>query len=910
MPSLAEIRNDPNYINANAETKLAIFDKYSANDADFTSANSETKAAIRQKFGLSGSKPKALEAESVTPFAIDKFKAGVAGTLSLPSLLADTLLSPATALVKGGVAIANKFRGEDAQLKSPDWLQYTQKANPALREAVGARGLPVPKDEYGKESKSNEYIGALAEFAGGGLIPGAAVISRAAGAANKARAVVSELAVTAAGATGSVEGKEIGKELAPMVGVDPSDGAAAGEALGSFLGLSVPAVVNLTAKGTNKAGNFVQDKTGIGGGIGKEAQKDAANVMASKDIGAAIEASPAAKPNMAEAVALQKEIPGFNPTLGQATAAPGVIAIENRVAAQSAESLSKAAQREADNSAALLNYEQQKFPNSGSPIAPVKARAIAIQNRLTANLDGVEARIQGLADRVDKGVDSAAIGERLRVLRDEARTAAGAIKNQKYADTYRAADEAGIKEPVADIQAMMKKIADDGANVAQAMPETFSVLNGAIKKYSPEKSLIVMADGAAQPPAGTLVPFEAVHSMQKKINADLGAAVVSGDAEKAFFIRQVKDVIDAKVARYEGPEFGDVAAKLNDANDFYKTKYNAVFNEGVGGRIGPRAQTKFGELTQDADIVKKLVFNPGNRRGVEEFFSIYGVNKEAAQLLKNGAYDMLAVDVVRDGVIKPGLVEAFARKHKNQLDLMPGFRDEITNIDKLNDSLLARRQSVFDQQKAFDKSVVSKISQTEDIAATINSALTNPKEMRVLSSQAQKTPGGQMSLARSIADAVAEQKNPYQFLIDNQGTLKPAMDRLGKDHYQNLTTLARAKEIGARTRAPTDVNLSKLQDLGEQAIGTSGKGILSRMLAVEKGYMGAPYVAFDLGGRYIYKVRTEEANRLMEAAIYDPALASALLNMRHQSAKKAVNNLQHHAMSHGIRVLSTQADEE
>lgn len=52
MAGLAEVLNDPNYVNANAATKAAIFDKFSASDTNFTGANPETQAAIRTRFGL------------------------------------------------------------------------------------------------------------------------------------------------------------------------------------------------------------------------------------------------------------------------------------------------------------------------------------------------------------------------------------------------------------------------------------------------------------------------------------------------------------------------------------------------------------------------------------------------------------------------------------------------------------------------------------------------------------------------------------------------------------------------------------------------------------------------------------------------------------------------------------------
>jgi len=50
--SLADILQDPNYVNANDATKKAIFDKFSAQDTNYTGANEATQKAIRVKFGV------------------------------------------------------------------------------------------------------------------------------------------------------------------------------------------------------------------------------------------------------------------------------------------------------------------------------------------------------------------------------------------------------------------------------------------------------------------------------------------------------------------------------------------------------------------------------------------------------------------------------------------------------------------------------------------------------------------------------------------------------------------------------------------------------------------------------------------------------------------------------------------
>lgn len=56
MASLAEIIQDPNYVNANEATKRAIFDKYAPLDPNYARANAATQEAIRVKFGVAQSR--------------------------------------------------------------------------------------------------------------------------------------------------------------------------------------------------------------------------------------------------------------------------------------------------------------------------------------------------------------------------------------------------------------------------------------------------------------------------------------------------------------------------------------------------------------------------------------------------------------------------------------------------------------------------------------------------------------------------------------------------------------------------------------------------------------------------------------------------------------------------------------
>lgn len=70
--SLLDIRDDPNYVNANEATKRAIFDQYSQDDADYQNANPATRDAIRQEFGLAAVASTTPELLKPEPSVIDK----------------------------------------------------------------------------------------------------------------------------------------------------------------------------------------------------------------------------------------------------------------------------------------------------------------------------------------------------------------------------------------------------------------------------------------------------------------------------------------------------------------------------------------------------------------------------------------------------------------------------------------------------------------------------------------------------------------------------------------------------------------------------------------------------------------------------------------------------------------------
>jgi len=168
--SLAEIIQDPNYVNANEATKRAIFDKYAPLDPNFSKANAATQEAIRVKFGVA--QPRAAESEGVPgPRAEPPAWASQYPNLYKGAVAARQLLGPTVEMlggVAGGVggAAAGTFGagpvGTAVGGISGSALGYGT-AKQGLRAVDVALGLQPPSQTLGQEARQ----------AAGGVVEGA-----------------------------------------------------------------------------------------------------------------------------------------------------------------------------------------------------------------------------------------------------------------------------------------------------------------------------------------------------------------------------------------------------------------------------------------------------------------------------------------------------------------------------------------------------------------------------------------------------------------------------------------------------------------------------------------------------------------------------------------------------------------
>lgn len=147
MADLSSILTDPNYVNANAATKQAIFDKFSANDTNFTGANPATQDAIRVKFGVAAMPAPAPMGVDAIPGqrSISKAEAPLSTSEKIRGVI-ETPFAVGANLISGPITYLAGALGPEAQQAVAKEIQYQPRTRLAqnVLEGIGrtAEGLP------------------------------------------------------------------------------------------------------------------------------------------------------------------------------------------------------------------------------------------------------------------------------------------------------------------------------------------------------------------------------------------------------------------------------------------------------------------------------------------------------------------------------------------------------------------------------------------------------------------------------------------------------------------------------------------------------------------------------------------------------------------------------------------------
>jgi len=859
-------------------------------------------------------KPTPKQPESAIPYMLDRMKQGAAGTLALPAFGTDLiqagldtalggmekLTRPAAAL---GEAMGVRKPLTDEQ-KAENKKLLTQLGNKPDQENIGGykmakRGIegllrindggknlevPMPKDQWGGESKANEYLGSIAEFVGGSLIPGAGTVATA---QRKLFTALAEFGGATAAGMGSVEGKELGEHLGPSLGLTKEQGGQIGEMFGSMFG---PKGVQIASEGLARAtqgSRLAAEK--VKDFRDESKQTDAAKVLVQADINKALEANPTSKENIGRAAAVMKRMEGFQPNIAQQSDAPGLVAMTKEVSTKSPEAQSRAAAIDTRNRMAIDKFTEGAFPKQEVALNEgARAKYSVDSGILREQMKTTERQLTALSDQYQRSVDKGLIGEELRDLYWAKKEQTKAVLNRQVSQVYSTAERMGVREDMTDVRQAVERLRGADRETFQDMPGVFSKIlqefpegTKATQKAVMGKSGIRRMETVPGTPGNTEANFETLHSLYKETNKQWMDLVAAGQVDKARKVNIVKDMLKQKVDKYNGPEFGQLGEQFRTFNQDY-TQYSKTFKQGAGGTVG--AYGKKGFKTDAEDLVDKAFLRTGDKaKGLEDFFAVYGRDERAAKLLHDGvtdSYSRAAVDA--NGDFNPKGAAVWMKAHARAMEELPELRAKLQATTDTAGALVDRKRELKVMQSKYDRrTVMAAAARAQDPNKLVEAGLTDPRIFKALLTSAM-TPESRASLARGIVDMTAAKygDKSFEFLKDNEKTLKPVMDALGPKHWDNLMTIAEAEQIAGRSKAPTYVELSKAEDPIERLTGTTGKGWFSRIrglntpMGVSKGY-----AALDLGGKLALKLRTEEMARIREEALLNPEMSQVLADV-------------------------------
>lgn len=738
----------------------------------------------------------------------------------------------------------------------------------AVRSLTGYRGVEP-------ETQMQRLAGAAAEQLG------AAAITAPAFASQVARPALGMAADAVSAVTGGV-GSVLGGDISSKMG--------GGRAVGEFVGGLTGGIVG-GAPLTLAAGRPVDGKAQALAGMDAAARE-----RAGREILDALTADPKALDNMQDAAKVVETLRqlgvDFKPTIGARSNAPGVRSLEANVASSSPENLARYSTRAQENQAAVQQLRDLLFPQGGNMRASAQATTRQAANRYTTRLDQLDRQQQALAAQITPA-NQEQLGERLRALRDRAQDEARQVKNSLYQRVYDTANAAGLREDMTDVVSVAERIRAADENAFSRLP---GEVRKVIARYMPEPAAPTIKETPTgkrirldnkEAPETPTASFEEMHSLWKALNRT-SSQYLNSDPSVARLAEQLKAPLQAKLARFERENLGEVSQAFREANQFYAERYAPAFKTGTGGKMGRDGRLNAqGEMLVDEKVVKSF-FTPS---GVDDFFLIYQNNPDATRALRDGVLGMFEQAAVRDGRIDSGAAQKFLRQNRGTLDKLPEIRDTLTNAQTANASLAERAQRVQAAQRRFNETFLVQQAAVENPQQLIASVLKDPDNPKtgtralLQTLSAIKDEDGKRAFLRGFAAALPEaagKQEPLAFLMANEKAIKPILDRLGPDHFANLKVLAGADTIANRMGAPGTSRVPKMGSEVEEAIGTSMRGVATSMRELQTGRNSLVGVISYLGGRYKLKLDEQARQNLLREAIYNPEMAEALMKLSKQ----------------------------
>lgn len=580
------------------------------------------------------------------------------------------------------------------------------------------------------------------------------------------------------------------------------------------------------------------------------------------------ELGPRAEASLAEAQALQSEIPGFNPSLAEATQSQGLLATQRNIeAAASGQELEALSARRQGNVDSVTRFAAERAPDI--PASPAYVVDVA-NNRVTdirADLDAQSAanlgQRQGLAEflpRADRASLGATIRDRLTTIRRET-------------------------------SSRMTQLANDlGINDADVTVQFGAARDQILADFSPgsvfedARNFPEVLDVIRALPEGITVTFGDLKALRERLTDDLldAQASASPSRKRIRVLAALQERVDNVINDLTQVADPALAQRYQQFRQAYFNEYIEPFERGAAFTVRQRDGRGF-YRTPDENVAAAF-FSPRNISDARQFKTAFGDDPDAQAALASAAMDSLRDSTVRDGVIDPRRLEGWLRAHESVLAKFPEIQASVSDVRSASQSLSVRQAQLDLRTKQVNDSLLGRRLQavsrgTQTPEQVIAGAISDPRQMRSLVASLRGDDAAMESLRRHVWDTAAD-LSPTRlkaFLENNAESLSRVFDLR---HLSDLNNIQRARSLIESVPAPQGQGF-RPDPTGAIArqIGSGVPQIQSRIFAAESGRTSARFVLGDMFARFIRGRSQIQSEALLREALYNPEVARDLSGM-------------------------------
>lgn len=542
---------------------------------------------------------------------------------------------------------------------------------------------------------------------------------------------------------------------------------------------------------------------------------------------------PGAKERLAEAIALQDEIPGFQPRVGQGSGVPSILDMERRVATSGPEQFNKRSIQDVENQQAILRKAEQDLP------------LLTGRNDVADRLKLAQTERGAIAEQLPE-VSAADTGQTLRGARASLKGKYDQLAAEKFNAPVEEANRLNVKIDPAGILA---KAVEIGANPILGFDATNApAILGRIKALGDNRVPgPLLLDSSGRPYRSSSIErigFDELKAMREAVNQDIAREKGSANPNARQRLRallEMRGEID-KTAQ-QAPE--QVRKLYNDAVGWYRDEYSPMFNRGVNLKQSLRditGEQKIPDEKLAGQYFKKLGSTPMSR-----FVTLYGDSPQAMRSMENHILDTYRREVVKDGVIDPNKHQVFLRNYDPALKQLPEVRRSLDSMGNASALLGERELQLANAQSLLERGNLDRLKFSDP-----NMPGLDPTKVNAF-------------LAKNRAPFLEAVSSVYG-------------ERVAKDHLTTLEKIGKAAEISDRGRLSDNafpMQSTNPADL-RSAFGFTGRTVFNMIRAVTTGRTSTEDMAFTLGAQAASHRIGKALIAAEERAISDPQTAKLI----------------------------------